>query len=124
MNTITKVDLTKEEIVITFESDKKKIIKSHAECCSKSYFKEFDTSRLIGKKIFDIIKKKKPVSIFEETIFEKFLDEFDEEQEITKEITLKTYQLTFLLNDDEYLLVYLVNESNGYYDGYITIEDK
>lgn len=121
MNIISEVKFTKTEIVINFESGKTKTIEAHGDCCSKSYFEQFDTSKLIGKELIDIMKKKNHSSMKVESVTKELTDDFDDKHIIVEEVTTKRYLLVFLLNNNEYVPFHLVNESNGYYDGYVII---
>lgn len=96
---ITEVELTIDKIKITSGS-RERIIEPSDYC--GTYFIESDMSNLVGKQIVDIIKKRNPVSRVEEP----------------NGFVLETYQLIFLLNDNTYHILHLVNENEDEVDIY------
>lgn len=100
MDLITRVELKRKKIIIESNSGTRIIRASDHD---GSYFLEFDTSKLIGKQLIDIIKKNEVVS-------KDYHPDYPE-------LILETYQLVFLLNN-EYLIINLVKETEDDVDIY------
>lgn len=107
IKSISVVGEYSNRIFIEFTEGKDLGIVAVGECCSYSYFSEvegYPFTSLIGKKIIDIDESHSETPL-------TYYDRTDRELKITK------IQLTLENNEDFFFE--LVNESNGYYSGWI-----
>jgi hypothetical protein len=100
---------------ILFNDNIKIKIIPEGECCSISYivkFKEFQFSKLVNKKIKSLteITNNSKINKFFENVVPIDLDETN---------TYHLYEITY--NNDDLFYFGLINSSNGYYDGWISI---
>jgi hypothetical protein len=106
-----------KKIKIFFENNKKITIVANADCCSMSYFHEFNEfqfSLLVGKKIKSLkeTKNKKIInSLYKNSKIHIFRD--------NNVNTYHLYEIKFTNNKIFYFG--LINASNGFYDGWISI---
>ena len=110
--TITAVDYKyfRKNIIFTFSDGKKLVMKAISECCSRSFFKEetgYEFSSLIGEKILSF-KGDLSISFSERNAIEETVRRFKGHK--------------FILESGKDFKFFLVNDSNGWYTGWIEIE--
>lgn len=110
----------KSEVNIFFENDKIIKIVPEADCCSISYiveFPEFPFSKLIGKKIKSVKEIKNKMKIYNAYIdIEPLVFDDDNYDDFN---SYHLYEIKF--DNDDTFEFGLINLSNGYYDGWLSI---
>lgn len=110
------------EIKVFFENGKKIRIIPEGDCCSISYiikFTGFPFSKLVGKKIKSLkeIKNKKKINSLYKNVKPITFSDINHE--------VNTYHLYEIKFTDNVLFNFgLINASNGYYDGWISIIEE
>lgn len=106
MEIIEDVYVSDKKIVIRFESGRKKVIKAIACGYSRSEFIGFNFKKMLNRGLVDI-----------EVLTNEELRELEPDHD-------NRHKITFFLDNGNEISTYMINYSNGYYSGFIRIEDK
>lgn len=107
MEIIEDVYVSDKKIVIRFESGRKKVIKAKSSGYSRSEFLGFNYKKMLNRGLVDI-----------EMLNNEELRELEPDHDDVR------HKITFVLDNGNEISTYMINYSNGYYSGYIRIEDK
>ena len=112
--TITAVDYKyiRRNIIFSFSDGQKLIMKALSECCSYSFFQEekgYNFSSLVGEKIVS---------------FQSYPNISSSIKNIVEETVRRFQGYKFKLESGKDFKFFLVNDSNGWYTGWIEIEGQ
>lgn len=105
---IVAVETSEDQVILYFISHKLRC-EAVGDCCSYSYLRYYDDmNKAVGRELKDIKSMSLDVS-----------NDTPDYKESDRNNYYRYHRYTFTFKDDTSISLELVNESNGYYDGYI-----